>query len=97
MRLFNWISSLFKDDSIDITNDTNLMDASNNLFYDDNANIETSWDDNVINSANGLPMVGSMGGVDVEGNLYGTDFSQGNTFSHSIGDSFGCGNGFDDW
>jgi hypothetical protein len=29
----------------------------------------------VINPANGQPMVGGMGGVDIEGNPYGTDFT----------------------
>lgn len=28
-----------------------------------------------INPANGLPMVGGCGGVDIEGNPYGTDFN----------------------
>lgn len=32
-----------------------------------------STDDSCVNPANGLPMMGGMGGVDVEGNPWGTD------------------------
>ncbi|TXI94138.1 MAG: hypothetical protein E6Q33_00915 [Neisseriales bacterium] len=31
---------------------------------------------NIVNPANGLPMVGGYSGVDVDGNAYGTDFSR---------------------
>lgn len=43
--------------------------------------IQTHHDEFVINHANGLPMIGGMGGVDIEGNPYGTDFH--NTFDYS--------------
>jgi len=33
-------------------------------------------DDTVINPANGLPMVGGRGGMDIEGNMYGFDDSE---------------------
>ena len=35
----------------------------------------SSSDDSVINPANGNPMVGGIGGLDIEGNLFGTDSS----------------------
>jgi len=62
-----------------------------------------------INPANGLPMVGGEGGIDVAGNPYGcdnSDWHSGSMFDDSgIGgcgsgidsDSFGCGAGLDDW
>jgi hypothetical protein len=45
-------------------------------------------DESAINPANGLPMIGGMGGVDVEGNTFGTD----DMFDNDIG----CLNSFDD-
>lgn len=60
-----------------------------NLFSsnDDFSHIETSHiqdsDFGDINPANGLPMIG---GVDIEGNLYGTDSSSlHDTFSNDFG------------
>ncbi|OED72172.1 hypothetical protein A141_10060 [Vibrio crassostreae ZF-91] len=41
------------------------------LFSEDT----TTFDDNAINPANGLPMIGGIGGVDVEGNPFGIDSS----------------------
>ena len=68
-------------------------------LFDDNGSALGSdpfWDDNAINPANGLPMVDGIGGVDIEGNPFGTDFSHDDSFS-GINDSFGSGSGFDDW
>lgn len=53
-----------------------------------------------INPATGLPMVGGIGGVDVGGNLYGTDWQQNDVstpFEHfsSVSD-MGAGFG-NDW
>lgn len=47
-------------------------------------------DESVINPANGLPMVGGVGGLDVEGNPYGTDFTANNS-CHSTSDMFDSG------
>lgn len=41
------------------------------LFSEDT----TTFDDNAINPANGLPMIGGIVGVDVEGNPFGLDSS----------------------
>lgn len=38
-----------------------------------------------INPANGLPMVGGCGGLDIEGNSYGTDFHHYDTWSSGSG------------
>ena len=40
---------------------------------------DTVADENIVNPANGLPMVGGVGGLDVEGNPYGTDFTANNS------------------
>ena len=47
-------------------------------------------EENVVNPANGFPMIGGMGGVDVEGNPYGTDFTA-NISSHTTLDMFDSG------
>ena len=108
MGIFSWFSGLFGDDSsgsgihdTDMGNSIDDMLESSSFLATD-----TSWDDNAINPVNGLPMVGGTGGVDVEGNLYGTDFSHDDTFGtgsaiddsfSSIDDSFSSGSSFDDW
>jgi len=45
--------------------------------------------DDAINLANGLPMIDGSGGIDIEGNPYGTDSSH--------DDSFSTGSGLHDW
>ena len=98
MGILNWLSGLFGDDSSGSgIHDNDIGNSTHDMF--DNSSmteIDTSWDDNAINPANGLPMVGGTGGIDVEGNPYGTDFSHDDTFGtgSSIDDSFS--NGFDD-
>jgi len=37
-------------------------------------------DDNEINPANGLPMIGGIGGIDIEGNTYGQDMDYDSSF-----------------
>ncbi|GLP94706.1 hypothetical protein [Paraferrimonas sedimenticola] len=67
--------------------------------FGDSSSATSSVDDNAINPANGLPMVDGTGGVDVEGNPYGTDSSHDlmdSSMNDSLGtssfdDSFGCG------
>jgi hypothetical protein len=49
-----------------------------------------------VNPASGLPMVGGIGGVDVDGNPYGTDISNDHFVSSSSDDSFSSGSSFDD-
>jgi hypothetical protein len=43
-------------------------------FNIDCTRISTSWDDNTINPATGLLMIGGTGGIDVGGNPFGTNF-----------------------
>ncbi len=83
MGLFSWLSNLY-----------------NNHSYNDNSSnstpsFDSSIDDNAINPANGLPMVGGTGGVDVEGNPYGFDSSHDDTIIGSD-DLFSSGSSFDD-
>lgn len=108
MSIFSWLTGLFENDSANyLISDADIADSTNDAF-DGSAfsSIDLSWDDNAINPVNGLPMVGGAGGVDVEGNPYGTDFSHEDTFGSgssfddsfsSMDDSFSSGNGFDDW
>jgi hypothetical protein len=65
MGLFNWLSSFLSDDASSIKYDA---------FEDDSfTSQDSSLDAHAINPANGLPMTGGLGGVDIEGNPYGTD------------------------
>ena len=50
---------------------------------------QNSFDDSCsINPANGLPMVGGCGGIDVEGNIFGTDLQHDSIGSSSGEDMF---------
>ena len=98
MGIVRWFSGLFSDDSFG--DGTQAPGPSGLLDYrfenDGLSGTDSSLEDNAINPASGLPMVGGTGGVDVEGNPYGTDAMDDEWFS-SIDDSFDCGSGFDDW
>lgn len=108
MGIFNWLSGLFGGGSSGSgVHDTDIGNSTDDMFA--NSSISEAnplWDDNAINPANGLPMVGGTGGIDVEGNPYGTDFSHDDTFGagssfddsfSSMDDSFSSGSSFDDW
>lgn len=58
MGLFDWLSDFFSDD------DSNFCPGNSD---------EDSEDIYTINPASGLPMIGGIGGVDIEGNPYGID------------------------
>lgn len=62
-NMFNWFFNLFKNNS----------DAEE-YGIDSDIGIEDDMD-TVINPANGMPMIGGSGGIDIEGNPYGTDDS----------------------
>lgn len=65
--------------------------------HDDSSLSSTGCDSiqmDAINPANGLPMVGGIGGLDVAGNPYGFDDLHDN-WSSPFDD--GIGGGFDDW
>jgi hypothetical protein len=53
-------------------------------------------DDFSVNPANGLPMIGGSGGVDIEGNPFGADFSDDHMASSSFDDSCSSSSIFDD-
>ena len=71
----------------------------------------SSVDEFAINPANGLPIVSSTGGVNIEGNPYGTDFSHDHLSSSGFDDiwsssstssfddtwSSGSSDSFSDW
>ncbi|MHB1184242.1 MAG: hypothetical protein ACYC4A_06025 [Desulfobulbia bacterium] len=56
-------------------------------------------DDFSINPANGNPMVGGIGGLDVAGNPFGTDSSHDHMTSSTFDDSWlsSSGGNFSDW
>ena len=87
MSLFGWFSDLFRGFSPSVSH----TDSSSTL---------SDLDETAINPANGLPMIGGMGGLDIEGNPYGTDSDSFND-DHLTGlkhtDPFDHGSGFDDW
>lgn len=101
MGLFDWITGLFSSStSTSSFGDDDFSSSSSSVFDDDPFPSSDSGsgsfnDDHAVNPANGLPMVGGMGGVDVEGNPYGFDHSHDSlslwddTFSSSSDDSFG--------
>lgn len=108
MSIFDWLTGLFKNDPTNsATNDIDIINPTNDALEGSTfSSFDSSLDDNAINPANGLPMVGGMGGVDVAGNPYGTDFSHEGTFGSgsslddsfsSMDNSFSSGNSFDDW
>lgn len=86
MALLNWLKTLFPfmdSDSSWPDEDVSSDASASRLFGDD--------DHCAVNPANGLPMVGGCGGLDVEGNPFGVDFHDGfSTGSGSLfDDSFG--------
>ena len=108
MGIFSWFSGLFGDDSSGSSmHDTDRGTSTDDLFGNSSfSETDISWDDNAINPANGLPMVGGTGGVDVKGNPYGTDFSHNDAIGtcsgiddsfSSMDDSFSGGCSLDDW
>ena len=68
----------------------NHFDSSDGSSLD-SSSVTSEMDEIAINPANGMPMVGGIGGVDIEGNPYGTD-SGVFTDDHSMfDDTSGCG------
>ena len=83
MGIFSWVSDMFGSDieSPSVTTDP-FLDSINDPFG------TGTVDDFAVNPANGLPMVGGAGGVDVEGNPFGTDFSHDQLASSIFDDSW---------
>ena len=120
MGLFDWWSYYFSGDDIgspmhrSIGGITDLCSGTGGL--DDMLNSSTGTTSDVVksafNPANGLPMVGGDGCIDIAGNIYGSDSSLdslhpnsgiGETLSHwdayeSSGyEVMSSGDGFNDW
>ena len=79
MSLFSWFSKWFSNAELN-------SNSSENVSY-----ATTSYhDDFAVNPASGLPMIGGMTGLDIEGNPYGTDLHD--SFEHTsaldMNDSF---------
>lgn len=94
MGVFSWFTDMFSSDTeTSSIADDSLLSSSNTDLIGAN-----TFDDFAVNPANGLPMVGGMGGVDVEGNPFGTDFSSDNMALSSFDDGFSSSSGssFDD-
>lgn len=91
-------SSIIDDESDYVFSD---VESSDNWFDSDSddsvSDSDSIFEDDLcpgINPANGLPMVGCS--VDIEGNLYGTDFSHDDMFSSMTDDTFGSSSFTDD-
>lgn len=94
MSVFDWFSDLFCSDSGASTWVDSEVAGNNASMIGTN-----SLDDFAINPANGNPMVGGIGGLDIGGNPFGTDFSNdhmtSSTFDENWSSSSGCN--FSDW
>jgi hypothetical protein len=98
----DWKSSFHDDDyhmgsrNHDDDNDT-FTGFSNHGDDDGFVSSSSSFnDDFTVNPANGLPMIGGIGGIDIDGNPFGCSSSTDDLFS-STDDSFGIsGSSFDD-
>ena len=62
MSLFRWLGSFFDDADLACAS----LGACESTYL---------MDEDASNPANGLPMIGGVSGVDIEGNMYGTDLS----------------------
>ena len=83
MNIFGWFTDIFG------------IDNDSSLEFDDGFSSSNSdpigmsnFNDVTVNPANGLFMVGGIGGVDVEGNPYGTDFSHDHMTSSGLDDDW---------
>lgn len=100
MGIFDW---LFDDMFGDDTTGTSSNAISDSIASSPLPELETTY----INPASGLPMIGGIGGIDVAGNVWGTDhshdcsFTSSSLFDHGFCDdswsSLSCSSSFDDW
>ncbi|CAM4213528.1 hypothetical protein [Vibrio agarivorans] len=92
-------STLPDDNSVDLNSpsqqSSSLYSTLSSSIFNDEDEVSNSLDtetlsfddDNSINPATGLPMVGGIGGLDVQGNPYGFDNSD-DPFESSLSDPF---------
>ena len=75
MRLYNWFTNIF-------TNDFASHESIAEESIDINVPLVTDpFESGIeINPANGLPMIDGIGSVDIDGNPYGIDFSDDDSF-----------------
>ena len=73
-----------------------LFDLFTGLFSTVGDSSSISDDSLSVNPANGLPMIGGTGGVDIEGNPFGTDFLHDHMTSSCFDDSHTSISSFDD-
>lgn len=94
MSIFVWFSDLLGSCNAASSCVDNGVPGSNTGLIGTN-----SLDDFAINPANGNPMVGGIGGVDIGGNPFGTDFSNDHMTSSTFDDSWSSSSGcnFSDW
>lgn len=83
MGIFSWFADLFGSGI-----ESPSVAADPFLNSSDDPTGTSSFDDFAVNPANGLPMVGGSGGVDIEGNPFGTNFSHDQMASLSFDDSW---------
>ena len=98
MGIFSWLSGIFDEGSSATSVRNTHIEGSASSFLGDTSisGLSSSMDSSAYNPASGLPMVGGIGGVDVGGNMYGTDSSHHSSLGSS-NDSFSSGSSFDDW
>ena len=94
MSVFDWFSDLLSSGSAASPVIYNGVLGSNTGLVGAN-----SLDDFAINPANGNPMVGGIGGLDIGGNPFGTDFSNDHMVSSDFDDSWSSSSGceFGEW
>ncbi|MHB1494486.1 MAG: hypothetical protein ACYCR3_06595 [Acidithiobacillus sp.] len=92
--IFGWLGRLFQGNNGN-GGSTSLFDmgGDSSVFSDDQGGDDGACS---VNPASGLPMIGGCGGVDVEGNPYGTDFSDDSFSSSGMNDDWSSGSGWDD-
>lgn len=73
MNIFRWLSNLF---GLGAGKPPGLIPISRTDEYEFQSGLD-AFDENDINPANDLPMIGGLGGMDVEGNPYGSNFRSG--------------------
>lgn len=66
------------------------------MFGSGSNSLSMTDDDFSVNPANGLPMIGGSGGVDIEGNPFGADFSHDHMTSSYFDDSHAINSCSDD-
>lgn len=110
MSKFSWLTDFFSSNPAPSVGD-DISAAGNEIFSNTGIDsLESNFHEEfTINPANGLPMIDGAGGIDIEGNPFGTDLSH--DYSGSLetdcgwssdmlpgaDDTWGSGGGFSDY